>query len=126
METIYWIQRLGYINTVAWIVFGFSIVSMIVSFVIIGSNYEFIDTLNECERWYNVGKKGIKVSSWVLGISLLFGIFIPSEKDLYIIYGVGGTIDYIRNNDTAKQLPDKVINALDAWVDKQMDNNQDK
>lgn len=125
METIYWIQRLGYINTVAWIVFGFSIVSMIVSFVIIGSNYEFIDTLNECERWYNVGKKSIKVSSWVLGISLLFGIFIPSEKDLYIIYGVGGTIDYIRSNDTAKQLPDKVVNAIDAWISNQIDDNKE-
>lgn len=25
--------------------------------------------------------------------------------------------DYIKNNETAKQLPDKCINALDAWVE---------
>ena len=30
---------------------------------------------------------------------------------------IGGTIDYIKSNDTAKQLPDKYIKVLDKWVD---------
>ena len=30
---------------------------------------------------------------------------------------IGGTIDYIKSNDTAKQLPDKCIKALDKWAD---------
>ena len=34
-----------------------------------------------------------------------------------LIYGVGGTVDYIKANPTAKKLPDKCINALDKWVD---------
>jgi hypothetical protein len=36
---------------------------------------------------------------------------------MLLIYGVGGTVDYIKSNDTAKQLPDKVVNALDKYLD---------
>lgn len=28
-----------------------------------------------------------------------------------------GTIDYVKSNETAKQLPDKCVKALDKWVD---------
>ena len=40
---------------------------------------------------------------------------------MLLIYGVGGTIDYIRKNDTAKQLPDKCIKVLDCFADKYID-----
>ena len=38
---------------------------------------------------------------------------IPMKNDALLIYGVGCTIDYIKSNDKAKQLPDKCIKALD-------------
>ena len=34
-----------------------------------------------------------------------------------LIYGVGTTIDYVKQNNTLQQIPDKCINALDAWVE---------
>ena len=34
-----------------------------------------------------------------------------------MIFGVGGTIDYIKSNETINQLPDKCVKALDAWVE---------
>ena len=34
-----------------------------------------------------------------------------------VIYGLGGTIDYIKSNDKAKELPDKVVDALTRYVD---------
>lgn len=34
-----------------------------------------------------------------------------------MIWGVGETIDYVKSNETAKQLPDKCIEALDKWVE---------
>lgn len=40
-----------------------------------------------------------------------------------MIYGVGGTIDYIKENHTAKQLPDKYIKILNKWTDKQLKEN---
>lgn len=37
-----------------------------------------------------------------------------------MIYGVGGTIDYIKENPASKQLPDKCVKILDKWVDEQL------
>ena len=52
-------------------------------------------------------------------ISLLLYCFIPSTKEMYAIYGIGGVIDYIKGNEKAKKLPDKVINAFDKYLDEQ-------
>ena len=38
-------------------------------------------------------------------------------NNVLVIYGIGGTIDYIKGNDTAKQLPDKCIEAIDKFLD---------
>ena len=50
-------------------------------------------------------------------IVCLINFFIPTTNETLMIYGIGGTIDYIKSNDTAKQLPDKCIKALDKWAD---------
>lgn len=34
-----------------------------------------------------------------------------------LIYGVGGTIDYIKSDDKAKALPDKCVEALNRYLD---------
>lgn len=39
-----------------------------------------------------------------------------------MIFGVGGTVDYIKSNETINQIPDKCIKALDAWVDSLTEN----
>lgn len=52
-------------------------------------------------------------------------VLTPSTKDAFMIWGVGGTIDYIKSNETAKQLPDKCIQALDKFVDEYMLNEED-
>ena len=53
-------------------------------------------------------------------LSCIFSIFVPSSDQLVKIYGIGGTIDYIKSNETAKQLPDKCIKALDLYIDSQL------
>ena len=47
----------------------------------------------------------------------LINFFIPTTNEALLIYGVGGTIDYIKSNDTSKQLPDKRVKALDKYLD---------
>ena len=47
----------------------------------------------------------------------LINFFIPTTNETLMIYGIGGTIYYIKSNETAKQLPDKYIKALDKWVE---------
>ena len=54
-------------------------------------------------------------------VCTLLAIPIPSQKELYVIYGIGGTIDYIRNDSIGSQLPDKCIRAIDVYLDKYVD-----
>lgn len=125
METIYWIQRLGDIHTMAWVFFWLSLAAILLDIL---AYISFLDENGDSDdeddiKLKKIFKRILRTSVCVFVISLLAGIFIPTEKELYVIYGVGGTIDYIKGNETAKQLPDKVINALDAWVDKQTETN---
>lgn len=124
MNEIYWIQRMGEIHVLAWVVF---IIALIAAGVLAAGVYverDFIDTSSDSKAKYEVCLKGLKIVPWIIGASAIVGVFVPSERQLYAIYGIGGTIDYIRSNDTAKQLPDKVVNALDAWLDNQTENEK--
>lgn len=60
-----------------------------------------------------------RIKKYIISASILFVLFIltPSTSTGYKILGIGGTIDYLRQNETAKQLPDKCIKALDLWID---------
>ena len=112
MNEIYWITRFNPINICALI---FLIISAIVSVIgIIGlfSCMEEKDTES-----LHIVKKILKISVPTLIICLIIKIFVPTTKEALLIYGVGGTIDYVKSNPTAKQLPDKCVNALDKWVD---------
>ena len=51
------------------------------------------------------------------GILIVFSFAIPSEKKLYAIYGIGSTIDYIKSNDKAKEIPDKAIDCIYKYLD---------
>jgi len=53
----------------------------------------------------------------ILGIS---DIFIPTESEAYMIYGVGGTIEYIKANKSNQKLPDSCIRVLDEYANKYM------
>ena len=36
---------------------------------------------------------------------------------MLIIYGVGGTVEYLQNNETAKQIPDKTLQCIDKLLE---------
>lgn len=127
MNEIYWITRLDIINTLALILFIISIVASLVSIIfyfccngqsIHDTKYEYERSAKEYREYANVSKKIFKKYCIIpLILSILLLIFVPTTKQAMLIYGVGGTINYIKQNPTAKQLPDKCIKALDEWVD---------
>lgn len=82
----------------------------------------FNDVLEEKHRQQLQGlwRKLVYVEIVVL---LLFTI-TPSTKDALLIYGVGGTVDYIKNNPTASKLPDKFIIYIDELIDKELKDNE--
>lgn len=62
--------------------------------------------------------KGILI--WSIPVSIIFSllmIFVPTTKQGFLIYGLRSTVDYIKQNPTARQLPDKCVKALDKWVE---------
>lgn len=114
MNEIYWITRF---DAIQFLLFTFSVISILVAIIC------FI-------RWIDNDIKNGKAKHFVISVfvSLFFMIALvltPSAKDAIMIWGVGGTIDYIKSNETAKQLPDKCIQALDKFVDEYM-LNEDK
>lgn len=109
MNELYWLTRLEYIQNFLVIVMSVSGIALFISFIMwLMANY-----VEEAKL----------MLKWVIGtfttlvISSLIFVFVPSTKEALLIWGVGSTIDYIQENETAKQLPDKCINALNDWVE---------
>lgn len=115
MNEIYWITRFDALNTI------FVIALVISSLILVAA---IIGWLINCDEEYEFEKRARKICEKAIRIVIipfiigLFGAtFTPTTKEALLIYGVGGTIDYVKTNPTAKQLPDKCIKALDGWVD---------
>lgn len=109
MSELYWITRLEYIQNFLVIVMSVSSIATFVSFVLwLVSEYE-----DEIKK----ALLRLKCAFTTLVVSSLIFVFTPTTKEALLIWGVGSTIDYLQENETAKQLPDKCINALNDWVD---------
>ncbi|WP_320996015.1 hypothetical protein [Bacteroides sp.] len=113
MNEFYWIERLDAVNVASAVIGIIALICLLfVSIELYSESY----TKEECIE------KGIykarKASFTIIAISLLILIFTPSTKEMYRIAGIGETINYLRKNETAKQLPDKCIKALDLFLDK--------
>lgn len=108
MKELYFINLIGNINIAAWVVFG---VLCFAAFFI-GVAY-FMEDIEDARM-----KKISKPMVFVAVICLVVGILLPTKKDCYIIFGIGSVVDYIQDNEDAKQLPDKTVKMLDALADK--------
>ena len=124
MNEIYWITRLDtickFLSAVAVVCF---IISTVTGIFAMFNRFE-ADDYEEGGKYYNCHMQKFKMFLnyfkrfiFVTIIACLINFFIPTTNEALMIYGVGGTIDYIKSNETAKQLPDKCIKALDKWAD---------
>ena len=124
MEEIYWITRL---TSICDFLTAVAIVSFLISVVMCAFAIHNRFAADEClegGKYYNCYMQRFKIflnyfkrSIIVALVVTVINIFIPTKNDALLIYGVGGTIDYVKSNKTANQLPDKCIKALDKWVD---------
>lgn len=116
MSTLYWINVLGNFYELCMIIFVIS--------ALLGITFFLATIFHEGDIEADLSKVGYKrfvkvrnTNCIVFIISTLALVFLPTRNQLYIICGVGGTLDYLKENPTAKELPDKCIKALDTWVD---------
>ena len=124
MNEIYWITRLtcicDFLTAVAVVSF---LISALMAVFAMCNKFEAND-YEEGGKYYNYYIQRFKMFLsyfkrliFVAIIACLINFFIPTTNEALMIYGVGGTIDYIKSNETAKQLPDKYIKALDKWAE---------
>lgn len=110
MSEIYWISRLDYICIL------FIVLSIIFGTVIVVGGFTLVIS-DRSDNDYPTILKIVKRSILILGFSLLGVIFLPNTKQAYMIWGLGGTIDYIKSNETVQKLPDKTVQCLDKFLD---------
>ena len=111
MAEIYWISRLDYICNL------FIVLSIIFGTIVVVGGFTLVVSYR-LDKHYPTKLKKENRSILILGFSLLGVIFLPNTKQAYMIWGLGGTIDYIKSNETVQKLPDKTIQCLDKFLDK--------
>lgn len=120
MSEIYWLTRVDTLNTIFGWMIAIPVIVGVLMFIVFLVSMESLRN-NEIEENWLAFKKYCKKFRNVLLPVFIVGIlgigFCPTKNDMLLIYGVGGSIDYLRSNPTAQKLPDKCIEALDAWVD---------
>ena len=118
MSELYWIARLDSFCNV--LLFA-SILSGIAIPVLIGGLYT--DYEDDDTEVFKIVKKALKITVPVFILSICINVFTPTTKEAYMIYGVGGTIDYIKSDSVASKLPHKAIVAIDKYLEAISDNN---
>ena len=119
MSEIYWITRLDLIS--GWLIV-FAVIAAIVTFIAVVAYINYRTDYEKYgedadKRWVEFNSKLSKISLSCFFVFCSSSILTPTTKEAMLIYGVGATIDYVKQNNTLQQIPDKCINALDAWVD---------
>lgn len=120
MSELYWLGVLGNLHEfgVAVAILSGLVILFVSVFMTVPRVYDDYD--------YSKEKKALKYSLVSFLVSLLVCSFVPSTKSLLIIYGVGGTIDYLKENKDANKIPDKCIKALDKYLDDALKEDKDK
>lgn len=79
----------------------------------------FDENLSESEADSRKAKNKVAGLTILTVICLVLATLLPNKKEVYMIYGFGSVIDYVDNNETAKELPDKIVNIVDDYLTKQ-------
>ena len=124
MNEIYWITRLDAIN----LTFGILEVIGVLLEVILLWIYGVIFYNSESEQSKKKNRNllhNAKVVGIITSLLLVCNIFVPTTKEAYLIYGVGGIIDYVKSNKEANKIPNKAIKALNIFLDNECKSKTD-
>lgn len=121
MSELYWLYVLGGLHKGLC---GLAVLSFICSFACVFIYFAGLQNSEKIDKRFKVVTIYILPMAFI--ISMLGSMFIPDTKSLYIIYGVGGTLDYLKENKTVKQIPDKAILELDKYLNEQIGDNDNK
>lgn len=112
MSEIYWITRL---DVLRGLLTSMAVILSIIVFCM--GLFAAIDGKEEILMSAATRRKILLRSSVAFVVFTLGAMFTPSTKEMMLIWGLGNTVDYIQENETVKDLPDKCVKALEAWAD---------
>lgn len=122
MWEVYLISRLDGIITASWIIFGVFVG------ILVCALFAYIiehDNNYPCEETLKLLLKVEKFSLSFIIPCFLIGLFLPSKNDALAIMGVGTVVDYVQENKTLQEMPDKCVQALDIWLDDKLNIQND-
>ena len=125
MIEIYWIEMLDGINLLLILT---GVIILIVAAIMIATSFGGEDYDKKYEDNLLLRKTGIKLIFLSLILFIICAL-IPNTKQAYRIYDISATINYLKTNEEAKQLPvpDKGINkVVNKWVDDYLDEDSIK
>lgn len=115
MSELYWLYVLGGLHNTFCVL---AIISGFASAVYFLAQAICLSKTGEIDEFFK--KSTTYLFPIIFIISMIGNIFIPDKKTLYVIYDIGGTLDYLKENKTAKLIPDKAILALDKYLNEQL------
>lgn len=120
MSELYWLGVLGSLHDIGGAI---AVVSLLVCVAV---GFWLLMSYDDGDEPSPSIKKVFMYSIFTFVFGIVITLFIPSQKNLLIIYGVGGTIDYLKENKDANKIPDKCIKALDKYLDDALTEDKDK
>ena len=110
---MYWITRLSSIHDAFIFIFIIAVIVAVFTGIIV------LLSSNDKDDYacFKQAKKRFITAIVAVVFSGIGLVFVPKTNEALLIYGVGTTIDYVDNNETIKQLPDKAVQALDKYLD---------
>jgi hypothetical protein len=119
MFDMYCLMKLDDIQTLFFII---SIILFILGFV-------FCIVMDAQENFFDFLKNHRNLSllyTIIFIMSTLLATFLPSTKQMAAIIVVTKITNYIQNNEKLKQIPDKLIDLSNEWLDELSPNKKDK
>lgn len=128
MEELYWFTRVDSIHVLFSVFLALSVIFSVVAYIFYlfinpdfnSTSYsiymsDVMDKKKKISQKFKLIGHRFALTSFIVG--LIF-VLVPTKQDMLLIYGVGGTLDYIQSNEQIQKLPDKVVNAIDIIIDK--------
>ena len=118
--SIYWFYIIGNLSNYSCILFWLSLIPLFVLCcnVLSADYYDDKEKKDRHKKWC----KGVAIFS---SIMLILNIFTISSKDFMKIYVIDNAVEYIGNNDKARELPDKVIECCNKLLDDYLNEDTD-
>lgn len=125
MSTLYWITVLGNLSVFAAILLAVLLtIAGGIGFYILLCIFDPYDGHDGAYKEYIFKiEKRLLIS---LIIPILMTVFIPSKEQLYVIYGVGTVVDYVKGSKEVQKLPDNAVKALNMWLENVNKEKKDK